>query len=259
MIRIRIVMISFQKFFFQKIEWNISFIFIAQNIFLYFSIVSVCFRVLWIDIEFQKIIRIHRIILLQILNSRIDWDSNYFEFVSLYRRWTSSVKSSLLRKKISFLQNRYYNAKFNRNIHNYSRITIWNFYQFDFNQRFAKVFEQNFLTWVDLFSRKLFEHFFRYVCFVIFYCFSTDSFDKLMLLKKHFDIVFFITTFVFHHSTLESQKQWYETHMNSIFSRNYSVKKSQFRWNYWSTYFFRENNQIDKMNHRQNYSFRICI
>ena len=80
-----------------------------------------------------------------------------------------------------------------------------------------------------------------------------------ILLKKHFNIVFFLTISVFHHSILESQKQWYETHMNSIFSRNYSVKKSQFRWNYWSIYFFRENNQIDEINYRQNYSFRICI
>ena len=94
------------------------------------------------------------------------------------------------------------------------------------------------MTWIDLFSRKLSEHFLRYVRFVIFYCLSSDSFDKLMLIKRHFDIVFFLTTFVFHHSILESQKQWNETHISSISSRNYSVKKSQFRWNYWSTYFF---------------------
>ena len=97
------------------------------------------------------------------------------------------------------------------------------------------------------------------VRFVIFYCLSDGSFDRLMLLKGHPGIVFFLTTSVFHHSTLESQRQWYETHMNLIFSRNYFVRKSQFRWNYWSTYFFRENDQIDEMNHRHNYLFRVCI
>ena len=115
------------------------------------------------------------------------------------------------------------------------------------------------MTWIDLFSWKLFKPFFRYVRFVIFYCLSNDSFDKLTLLKKHFDVVFFLTTFVFYYSIFESQRQWYKTHRNLIFSPNYFVKKSQFRWNYWSTDFFREKNQIDDMNHRQNYLFWICI
>ena len=89
-------------FFFFKIEWNISSIFIAQNIFLYFSIVNICFRVLWINIEFHEIIRIYRIILFQILNSKIDWNCCHFEFISLHRCWTNNMKSSFLRKKWIF-------------------------------------------------------------------------------------------------------------------------------------------------------------
>ena len=136
-----------------------------------------------------------------------------------------------LRKKISFLHNRYHDAKFNRNINNYSWIMIWNFYQFDFNQFFNMLFNNSRKLLKKFFWHKLIcfhDHclniFFDTYVFVIFYCFSNDSFDKLMLLKKHFNVVFFLTTFVFCYSIFKSQRQKYETHMNSIFSRNYSLK-----------------------------------